>query len=195
MALFVSKYREYELGIQPTRAVPNQFTGERVVHQKGITAKFKWAGRGLEPWALDQALNRFQFTGLTYNEDPLRRLSFFDTEAELEAGTFDDAARVASDNGRPMTPEDVHTYVVEVMRSKQNDAYFEAERPQLSAPWPNYDKMTNAKAIANTVDELGLDIGYAISYEQQNENRKAVIDALNALAAQPEVEDEVEVTA
>lgn len=183
MPLFVSKYREYELGLWPTRSVPNQFTGEDVIHQKGLVAKFKWAGRGLESWAKDQALERFAFTGLAHNEDPLKRLSFYDTDAEAAAQEWDD---------------ETHQRVVETMRKKlavSGDAYFEAERPRLAPPWPNYDKLTNEKAIANTVAELGIDLGYALEYERQNENRPKVIAALEALTAVSEVEEEIEVTA
>lgn len=190
MPLFVSKYREYSLGVDSTRAVPNQFTGESVVHQKGIVANFKWAGRGLEPWALEQANDRFQFTGLGHNEDPLKRISFFDTDAEAATGAWDEAARL-----KDVTRDEIHAHVVDVMRKRQNDAYFEVVRPSLAAPWPNYDKVQNAKALAGMVSELGIDVGYAINYERENENREEVIAAFEAIGATPEVEEEVEVTA
>lgn len=180
LALFVSKYREYELVLWPTRAVPNQFTGERVVHQKGEVAKFLWAGRGLEPWALDQAVEQFQFTGLGHNEDPLKRLSFYDTDAQAALQGWDD---------------EYHEKVIDTLRKKQNDAYMEAVRPKIAPPWPNYDKVQNAKAVANMVSELGVEIGHALMYERENANRPEVIEALEALTAEPEVEAEVEVTA
>lgn len=190
MALFVSKFREYSLGVTSTRAVPHHITGEAVYSQKGITANFRWAGRGLEPWALEQAVEHFQFNGLGHNEDPLKRLSFYDTEAEAAAGSFDEQARLAD-----MSRDEVHELVVETMRRKANDAYFEALRPALVAPWPNYAKARNAKAIAAIVTDLGLEVGSVIEYERQNENREAVIEALEGIGSEPEVEEEVEVTA
>lgn len=188
MALFVSPFREFSLVVQKTRSVPNQFTGEPVIHQKGIVANFRWAGRGLEPWAIAEATERFNFKGLGHNEDGLRRLSFYDTEAEAAAGTFDEAAHVAG-----KTREEMHDLVVDTLRKKASD-YFEAVRPALSAPWPNYAKARNAKAIAAIVTDLGLEVGSVIEYERQNENREAVIEALEGIGSEP-VEEEVEVSA
>jgi hypothetical protein len=63
------------------------------------------------------------------------------------------------------------------------------EQPRLAAPWPAYDKLTVvgrrtaeivAEKIAETVKELELDPAYVVAYEEQNENREAVIAAVRA---------------
>jgi len=178
--LFVSKYREYSLVVRRTVAIPHHLTGERVYQQRGITADFKWAGRGLPEWAKQQALEHFKFTGLGHNEDPMQRLSFYDTDAEAVVHGWD---------------AETKSEVEELMQKKQNDAYFEAQRPRLTPPWPNYDKVKNVKALASMVADLGIDVSYAIEYERENANREEVIAAFEALTAEPEVEEEVEVTA
>jgi hypothetical protein len=74
-------------------------------------------------------------------------------------------------------------------RLNRTEGAVRVERPKLAAPWPSYDKLTVhgrrtvdivAAKIAETVKELELDPVYVVAYEEQNENREAVVAAVRA---------------
>jgi hypothetical protein len=74
-------------------------------------------------------------------------------------------------------------------RLDRTEGVVPVERPKLAAPWPAYDKLTVvgrrteeivAAKIAETVKELEIDPLYVVAYEEQNENREAVIAAVRA---------------
>jgi hypothetical protein len=84
-------------------------------------------------------------------------------------------------------------------RLDRTEGAVKVERPRLAAPWPAYDKLTVVgrrtaeivgEKIAETVKELELDPAYVIAYEEQNENREAVIAAVRATVPVEETEDE-----
>lgn len=180
---FISKYRAYSLVVQRTKS-PEWAFAHGVKAQPGIVADFQQAGRGLSPWEIDEAARVFDFTGVSAGEDPINRLSFFDTELHGDAYGWDKATREKAEK-RLMSGESFGT------------DYIVVERPKLVAPWPSYDNLTVhgrrteqivAEKVAEIAREGGYDVASVVAYERENANRPKVIEALEALATEDEPE-------
>lgn len=173
LARFVSKYRAYSITGRPQRTMVLA-TGQKQVLEHRIICDFKVAGSdgmgGLSPWEKEAALSHFNFGAKGHDEDVSRRLSVYDTEAAQMQFGWDDETR---------------EFIEDRLRSANGNGidFIEVEPPRVATPWPSYDDLTDADEIAFEVGRLGFDIGYVISYEQQNKNRPEVIAALEALAA------------
>lgn len=173
MARFVSKYRAYTLTGRPQSTMVLA-SGQKQVLKHRILCDFQVGGSGgmggLSPWEREAALQHFYFGAKGYDEDVSRRLAVYDTEAAQMMHGWDDETR-----------EEIE----ERLRSVPGNGidFIEVQPPRVQAPWPSYDDLTDADEIALEVGRLGFDIGYVITYEQQNRNRPEVIAALEALAA------------
>lgn len=133
-----------------------------------------FAKAGVTPWERDFALKHFGFTGVADGEDPIGRLSLYDTDAEADRHGW--------------TPEE-KAEIEAVLDAGVSSDYFRVEKPRLTAPWPSYDDLLPqgrrtaelvAEQIAETVKTLGLDAEGVIAYELENRNRPEVIEALQS---------------
>ena len=158
--------------------------GGTVKPQKGIVCKFQHAGRGLSPWEIDEALDRFDIRGVAVGEDPASRLSFYDTEIwQIHQGWDDQTRKKVED--RLLSGNGFGT------------DYFLSERPRAQAPWPGYDKLGAqgrrtvemvAEKIAQMTTDTGVDPEAVLQYERENLNREPVVKAVEALLQVPEPE-------
>lgn len=160
---FASKSEEYNRTVrQPIMGLVQGPAGpERIATRDGIMAQFIQGG--LTSFEKEQCRNRFTFLGQYEGEDVMRRISLYDTEEAAKALEWD-----------AETKAEVEQNLLE----GQNEFYFLLEEFRQPKPWPNYDEQRQAAKIAETVSTLGLDVEAVIAYERENENRKAVIDAL-----------------
>lgn len=185
MARFVSPHAGYSLVIRPTIDRETSFQ-RNVPQQMGLVAEFKKGG--LSPWEREAALERFpNLRGIGHDQNPLRRFSVYDTEAQALLNKWD---------------EEFRAQVEDRIRSSMSFGvdYIEVETPRAPEPWPNYDNLTAqgrrtnemvAEKIAETVKELGYSIEHVLVYERENRNRPEVIAALEALTAEPEPDQTV----
>lgn len=162
--------------------------GQRQVLQQGYSAgPFRWGD--LTEWERKIALDHWQdkFRGLTDDENPLWRLSSYDTDeaARQHGWTAEEKARFE-----------------EVLRNDPGNGseFIIVETPRAPKPWPKYDDIVVigrrtiemvAKELAETVDTLGLDPDAVIVYERENANRPEVIEAFKALKNKVEPEEEL----
>lgn len=160
--------------------------GQRQVVQQGfMAAPFLWGD--VTEWERKEALAHWdnKFRGMTEGENPIWRLSSFDT---------DDAARK-----HEWTPEEKARYEKVLRDSPSNGVdYIIVERPSAPRPWPKYDDLVVvgrrtiemvAKEIADKVVDLGIDVDHVRVYERENLNRTEVLAALAAtLVREPDEE-------
>jgi hypothetical protein len=173
---FASKSQEYNRTVlQPLFDRVRGQSGETeiAVKRDGIMAQFEQMG--LTAYERAQCADRFNFLGVSEGENPLRRVSIYDTDYAAEQGGWSADTKAAVEKN---------------LLEGQNDWYFLLEEQRQPLPWPSYDDFTAPTKIAETVQSLGLDIDGVLAYERENKNRKTVIQALEAL-----VESEPFVTA
>ncbi len=132
---------------------------------------------GVSPWENELATKRFGFRGIAEGENPLRRVSVYDTDEE--------AARNGWDAG---TKADVEG----MLDRGQSADYFRVELPRSPAPWPSYDQ-TDALRIADMAEAIGVDPQAVLIYERENLAREEVLGQVaSLLVSEP---DEVIVSA
>lgn len=135
-----------------------------------IIAYFKQGGATAREKQL--ALERFQFKGLSEREDPTRRISVYDTDEEARHYGW--------------TPE-LKDEIEQALLEGQNQYYFAVFKDPTPKPWPAYDE-TDPKLILETARLVGVDFAHVLAYESENENRPAVIKAIEGDKASNEVE-------
>lgn len=149
----------------------------------GIVCDFQHAGRGLSPWEVEEAAEKFQFKGVAVGENPVQRLSFYDTDlAALQRG-WDDG-----------TKAEVEARLMGGM--SYGSDYFLSERPKAAVPYAKYlehrkvqGRRTVEHAVADIVAAIGavgIDPATVLAYERDNPNAHsaAIIAAVEALGAE-----------
>ncbi len=138
-------------------------------------------------WEREIALKHFggDFRGLTEGEDPMWRLSTYDTDAAAAQHRW--------------SAEEKEKFEA-VLREHAGADYIVIDKPRRPAPWPTYDKQTAVVGkrtlelvvakVTETVLDLGLDPVGVARYERDNANRPEVIAALEALNSKGEDEPE-----
>lgn len=151
-----------------------------------VIALFQQAG--CTEWERKLALDKFDFKAIGDGEDPVRRVSAYDTDTEADRHAWS-----------PETKRQIEA----LLDAQQGVEYFRVERPRRPAPWPTYDEITVqgrrtvdlvAEQIQEKTREMGFDPSEIIAYERENLSRTAVIQALEALLA-PEPEQDLVVIA
>lgn len=185
----VAIYRNYGGPTAQDERVMVLADGQRQVLQKGLTAE-PWRFGDTTDWERLEVLKHFdqKFRGLTYDENPIHRLSTFDSLYAQEVNGWTDEERLIVEKRVKEGPGHGVDYIV-------------VDTPHVPAPWPSYDKLKPvgkrtvemvAEKIAETTSELGLDPDHVLAYERENENRPRVIAAVEALkAGAPAVEEEL----
>jgi hypothetical protein len=163
-------------------------SGQEQILQKGLMAE-PWRHGDVTEWERLEAMRHFdgRFRGLTHDENPVQRLSTFDSLWAQQVNGWTDDERVTVEEAVKNGPGNGIDYIV-------------VDRPAAPKPWPAYDKLTAqgrrtigmvAEKIAETTRELELDPQHVILYERENENRPEVIAALEALTAPAKPDEEL----
>jgi hypothetical protein len=147
---------------------------ERITTQQPYIAHFQQGGATAYEKQLAQ--ERFKFTGTGDGENPLKRISIFDT---------DEAAR--SENWTPEFKAEAEASLL----AGQGEFYFVAEAKKAEKPWPAYDT-ADVEQIVGLAGAFGVSLEHVLLYEQENQKRPAVIAELEAAQADTE---EVEISA
>lgn len=163
-------------------------SGQPRVLKDGFTVEFKEGDltdfeRDLARKSLTFKHNYINLDGSPY--DPVPHASSYDT-AQIED---------------PVTRKEVEDFLVNHPFCGQSHEYILVEKPQLPAPWPNYDELVihgrrTAKHVADqniaTAQATGTSLDTLIAYERDNQNRPEVIAAYEEANAPVEVpEDEL----
>lgn len=168
---FASKSQRYKREVRkPVYALVQGPDGpEKTATRENIIAEFRQAG--LTPHERQQVLARFTFGGLAEGEDPMRRVSLYDTDQEAADHGWDDATKAA---------------VEQNLLEGQSEWYFCLEEQRAAKPWPTYDSQT-PKQILDTVTATGADVEGVLLYERENKNRATLISELESqIAEEPE---------
>lgn len=146
----------------------------RYESQPGFIAMFDRGG--IREYEIVEAKKAFKFPGLFEKEDPVRRLSLFDTDTEAKRLGWD---------------EEYKAKVEEILLSRCGPDIIMVEPPPVAVPWPNYPRIKNAEKIISRVKEDGYSPKLVLEYELQNEKRSEVIEAMKELLKE-EILKEVE---
>lgn len=176
---FVCKHANYSVELRESIEEPDPYhKGRHIIHRKPLVANF--VAGDLTPWEKEAALKHFSFAGMPVEEDmmtpvdPSSRLSSFDTTTQ------------------GWSPEDQEYAEKALLESQAHGPdYLHVETPKRPAPWAGYDKLRAANKIVELVEATGSDPEYVLAYERENENRDAVIAALEKLLAPVEDEEEL----
>jgi hypothetical protein len=158
-------------------------TGGRRVLQEGIIADFH--AEPLRPHERELALAKFSFKGLFQEQDeatmvqPDYRLALYDTDrAQVDKGWSDE------------TREEVEQTLSVI--AERYEYVLAAPRSSVPPPWPRYDtyRGTAQKLVQKLVAE-GHELEPVLTYERENQNREAVIQALEEELSAPDTEREL----
>jgi len=165
---FISKSQRYSrTARQPMIDLIQGLRGpEEKVTRDAIMAVFEQSG--VTPYERELAKQRFTFLGQYEGEDPMRRVSIYDTDVEARRNLWD-----------AQTKAEVEASMIE----GQNEFYFVVEELALPAPWATYDKQA-PKQIVETLKVTGADPEVVVAYERENKNRATLIAELEAIAAE-----------
>lgn len=165
---FISKSQRYSrTARQPVIELIQGLRGpEEKVTRDAIMAVFEQSG--VTPYERELAKQRFSFLGQYEGEDPVRRISTYDTDVEARRYLWDAQTKSA---------------VEASMIEGQNEFYFLVEELALAAPWATYDKQA-PKQIVETLKVTGADPEACIAYERENKNRSTLIAEIEAIGAE-----------
>jgi hypothetical protein len=181
---FISKYGRYGVSIQ-RMIEENYATGLSQTIQEPVYAIFR--PEGLLPHEREMAIAYWAMNGFYQQEDevsvfpPDYRIGVFDSVQAQEANSWSDELRIRVE-------ETLKAHV-----DKFTDMLCVPET-FVPAPWPRYDqfKGTPAQLVRRLVED-GHSIADTLEYERANQNREDVVAALEKLAADPELREEMEI--
>lgn len=154
---------------------------------EGETILAQFSQSGVMPHEVDEALRRFNFSGLPEGVAPQTRIGVFDTEAFcLERWPDGDKKR-----------EEMLIQVDAKMRAHQKkfpSHFIIMEEPKAPQPWGSYDKDT-VEDILKLQERLEIDPTLVRRYEEENQKRESIMKPMLELeeAKAPE-EREIEVS-
>lgn len=176
-ARFISRYGAPSVGIRH-QITEHYGTGKQKVLQSRIDANFQHHLVTDADFAV--ALATFQFPGLPEDFDtnsnisPRFRVSLWDSEWARENEGF--------------TDEEIDL-IIETLRRDPGYGtdFIELTKAPSKAPFPTYDELQDLEKILEIVRVAGLDPEAVIAYEEENQNRAAVVNALRGVEADDDV--------
>lgn len=145
--------------------------GEDRILEKSVIANFDT--RGLADHEIEAALTSFNFSGLPDGVNPLTRISSFDTEAFVERFPAEqrDAMKVNIDK---------RLLDLQAINPSQ---FIIVEAPKAEKPWPSYDRDTveDVLKLQERLDPLGQIAEAIRRYEEENKNRKGIVEAMKQI--------------
>lgn len=191
---FIRKYPRGVFVVRPGIRPEDSFrTGQPI--QLGIRLQWQHAGRGLSPWEIEEALQRFQFKGTAVGENPVRRLSFIDTDLEERLQNWAEIEKRES-----MEPGTIKRMAEDRLMSSPSygQDHFLSEQPKAAVPYAKYldhRKVQGRRTIehvtsdiVNAISIVGVDPAAVLAYERDNEDQHsaAIVAAVEALSEEPE---------
>lgn len=163
MARYVSRSQNFKKAVlKPViTLVQGPLGPEQRETAPGLIAFF--AQGGVTPYEAEIARQRFTFTGLSENENPIRRLSVYDTDEQAKAHGWD-AEKKAQ--------------VEATLDAGTGENYFRVEQPAAPLPWPSYDDVRSADDVVTIAATIGVDLSVVLAYERENQNRKTYVAAI-----------------
>lgn len=185
----VSIYRNYEGPNAQDERVMVLATGDRQVLQRGLIAK-PWRWGDTTEWERKTVLDHFgeSFRGLQYDENPVHRLSSFDSLWAQKENGWSDEERLIVEERVKTGPGNGVDYII-------------VDTPRVPAPWPGYDKLVSqgartvqkvAEKIVETIRETEVPAGHVLAYERENLDRPEVVKALEAMLVEEPSEELIE---
>lgn len=152
-----------------------------LVHPAQRRLEVKFVSGGSPPeYARQKALAHLSFPGLPEHADPLSQLTWLDTVAAAREYGWNDEEQAAVENF--------------LRENDGSQGYIIVDIPKVEAPFPNWVKQTSVHGqrkiehvVADAVkfvEDMGLDVGQVIAFEQQQNRRESqpIIDALTPAA-------------
>lgn len=184
---FASKYGRFGVCIRP-QIQEAYATGMAKVIQEPVYAMF-------EPWQLlpherELAISRWSFNGFYQQEDevtvlpPDHRIGVYDSEYDAQLKGWSDEIR-----------QEVERALI--VNAELTDNILILPRSAFAPPWPRYDDFigTSDRLIARLIED-GHNLAEVLAYERSALDRPEVVEALEALIADPdallELQPEVE---
>ena len=167
---FVSDAAQYTFqAIPPDEQILADVHGHNKLQvvDRGVNCQFEHGL--LMQWEWERGLAAFGLRGVAEHEDTRWRFSAYDTDIE--------ALRHGWDTKKKKLVEDS-------LLRYQGNGHIHVEKPRLEPPWKGYPKIkgkTAAAEISRIVRETEFDPHYVMNYERENEDRKDVLEAVNAV--------------
>lgn len=160
-------------------------SGERIMQDPGgyavsvpqreaVIAQFDKLG--LMPHEEDLALKNFNFAGLPEGVPPLTRVGVFDTEAYC-------LDRYEDEGLRNEMQVKIDQRFRELAKKFSPGQFLIVETPMVERPWPTYDTDT-PEDILKLQERLGFDAEHIRRYEQENQDRPEIVDAMSKIEAE-----------
>lgn len=165
MPRYISKARAFKKAVVKAhmQLVNTQYGPEMREVTQPIIALFRQGGA--TPRELELAKERFRFRGVAEGEDPLWRISIYDTDEEARAHNW--------------SPE-LKAQIEQALDAGQSPDYFKVEKDPAKKPWPLYDE-TAPEDIEGLALSTGVPIVDVMAYEEENQNRPKVLKVLREL--------------
>jgi len=135
---------------------------------------------GLMDWEADLALKTFDFSGLPEGIAPLTRVGVFDSEAYC-------LNRYENEDERRSMQVQIDNRLTELQPRFPND-FILVETPVASRPWGSFDK-DSIEDILTLQERLEMDPTLVRRYEEENQNRAEIIEAMAAQESERAVEE------
>lgn len=142
---------------------------------------------GLMPHEEDLVLKHFDFSGLPEGVAPLTRVGVWDSEAFC-INRYDDPKERAS------MQLAIDARCRELAKKFSPAQFIIVETPMVEIPWPSYDT-DSVEDILKLQERLGFDAEHIRRYEQENQDRPEIVEAMSQLEGLVEQEEEIEVHA
>lgn len=160
--LFVSRWRGLSYVLRPEKKQADARTGE--FHTVAPKIKVKFEADAMPPWAVQQALDGLNITGVGVDESPRMLMGCFDVDQAVREGKI-----------RAEDRDFVLARMVEL--ENPGDTWMRIVRPKTPAPIPNFDELSPSRLIA-VLSEGGFDLQQALAYELENQSRNEVVEKL-----------------
>lgn len=126
--------------------------------------------------------------------DAFSRISMFDTERDIQDIDYVNGAEIYGQPDSPAFREkmraDVETFLLE-HQLRGVEILLDEDAPSVK-PWPNYPAGTcnggQIQQVLATVKAMGIDPLIVLSFEQEHENRKGLVAALQAVVDESQAE-------
>jgi hypothetical protein len=178
---FISPHSRYTVAVDPghERLVTDQ-RGVTFLHREAAPQVAQFEQSGMRDHEIQQALERWTFSGLPEGVNPLTRIGVYDQEANAIAADWTDEQRKAVERKLWFQAED-----------HPGDLAF-VPSPRQPLPWPSYDSDTPDE-ILEFQKRLKVDPEIVRRYEEENQTRQEIIAAMWELESRLNRGDDAEV--
>jgi hypothetical protein len=171
---FISRHAGYSIQVFEGRdqvvTDPQGYATLRALNRP-VIADFEHSG--LLDHELETALKTFTFSGLPEGVNPATRIGVFDTEAYAERFPKKD---------RDAMQVQIEERLLELQPRFPGD-FIAVDTPHAEKPWGSYDE-DSTEDVLKFQERLQIEPTRVRRYEQENQNRPEVVNAMTALEAQ-----------